>query len=164
MRFASVQKPHLTENQILLPLQAQQLSRSYNGRLLVTRMVHFPSRCHSCIEYGYNRPRDVRGRHAEATPGRHPQPLHRGDTHFGGVQAVSSPRQSRVTHPPICTCLLLCGQWTFLVPHRCSFPPSSVLFSGTLIHFCSLVRVPHHLTPMGNQKDQPKVIVSQEQP
>ena len=35
--FASVQRPMLTENQpqILLPLQAQQLGRSYNGRLLV---------------------------------------------------------------------------------------------------------------------------------
>lgn len=37
LRFASIQKPMLTENQpqILLPMQAQQLGRSYNGRLLV---------------------------------------------------------------------------------------------------------------------------------
>lgn len=36
-RFASVQKPQLSENQeqILLPLQCQQFARSYNGRLLV---------------------------------------------------------------------------------------------------------------------------------
>ena len=37
MKFASTQKPMLTESQpqILLPLQAQQLGRSYNGRILV---------------------------------------------------------------------------------------------------------------------------------
>ena len=37
MQFASVQKPMLTEHQaqIMLPLQTQQLGRSYNGRLLV---------------------------------------------------------------------------------------------------------------------------------
>ena len=34
-RFASVEKPMLHSNQILLPLQAQQLNRSYNGRLLL---------------------------------------------------------------------------------------------------------------------------------
>jgi hypothetical protein len=37
LRFASVQKPVVQDNpdQTLLPLQAQQLGRSYNGRLLV---------------------------------------------------------------------------------------------------------------------------------
>jgi hypothetical protein len=35
MQFSGVQRPMLTEHQILLPLQAQQLGRSYTGRLLV---------------------------------------------------------------------------------------------------------------------------------
>lgn len=35
LRFGSIAKPQLTENQILQPIQAQQLSKSYNGRLLV---------------------------------------------------------------------------------------------------------------------------------
>lgn len=34
-RFATVEKPMLNNNQIMLPLQAHQLGRSYNGRLLV---------------------------------------------------------------------------------------------------------------------------------
>ena len=41
IRFASVQRPMLTESQpqILLPLQAQQLCKSYNGRLLVNVQI-----------------------------------------------------------------------------------------------------------------------------
>ena len=37
IRFSSIQKPMLTDNQeqVMLPLQAQQLGRSYNGKLLV---------------------------------------------------------------------------------------------------------------------------------
>lgn len=35
MRFGSVERPMLNNRQILLPMQAQQLGRSYNGRLLV---------------------------------------------------------------------------------------------------------------------------------
>ena len=34
-RFASVERPMLNHNQILLPIQALQLGRSYNGRILV---------------------------------------------------------------------------------------------------------------------------------
>jgi DNA-directed RNA polymerase beta subunit len=42
MKFASAQRPMLTESQpqILLPLQAQQLCKSYNGRLLVNIEIH----------------------------------------------------------------------------------------------------------------------------
>jgi DNA-directed RNA polymerase beta subunit len=35
MHLGSIQKPMLTDNQILLPLQAQQMGRSYNARLLL---------------------------------------------------------------------------------------------------------------------------------
>lgn len=35
IRFARIERPRLTKHQILLPLQAQQLSRSYNGELIV---------------------------------------------------------------------------------------------------------------------------------
>lgn len=35
LRLGNIQKPMLTDNQILLPLQAQQLGRSYNARLLL---------------------------------------------------------------------------------------------------------------------------------
>ncbi len=35
IRFARIERPRLTKHQILLPLQAQQLSRSYNGDLIV---------------------------------------------------------------------------------------------------------------------------------
>ena len=34
-RFSAVEKPMLHTSQLMLPLQAQQLGRSYNGRLLV---------------------------------------------------------------------------------------------------------------------------------
>lgn len=35
IRFCQIQRPHLTDNQILLPLQAQQLGRSWGGPFLV---------------------------------------------------------------------------------------------------------------------------------
>lgn len=35
VRLGSIKKPMLTDHQILLPLQAQQLGRSYNARLLL---------------------------------------------------------------------------------------------------------------------------------
>lgn len=35
LRLGSIQKPMLTDHQLLLPLQAQQLGRSYNARLLL---------------------------------------------------------------------------------------------------------------------------------
>jgi DNA-directed RNA polymerase beta subunit len=35
VRLGSIKKPMLTDNQILLPLQAQQMGRSYNARLLL---------------------------------------------------------------------------------------------------------------------------------
>lgn len=35
IRFNRIDRPQLTDNQILLPLQAQQLTKSYNGRILI---------------------------------------------------------------------------------------------------------------------------------
>ncbi len=35
IRFSRMERPQLTDHQIMLPLQAQQLSKSYNGRLLI---------------------------------------------------------------------------------------------------------------------------------
>jgi hypothetical protein len=47
LRFASVQKPVLHDNpdQTLLPLQAQQLGRSYNGRLMVNVEIAVRDTC-----------------------------------------------------------------------------------------------------------------------
>ena len=64
MQFASVQRPMLTESQpqILLPLQAQQLGRSYNGRVLMNVEIIVRETCRGPED---SAPQQVRVHHAD---------------------------------------------------------------------------------------------------